>query len=64
MYDDAPQTEPSKTDDPMWLHARAKKAAAVRHSVDTYIRSIAARAPELTPEMRARLAAIVRGSAG
>jgi hypothetical protein len=31
-----------------------------RHSIDTYIKSIVDRAPELTPEQRDRLAAILR----
>jgi hypothetical protein len=33
-----------------------------RHSLDTYIRSIVDRAPELTAEQRDRLAAILRTS--
>jgi hypothetical protein len=33
-----------------------------RHSLDTYIKSIVDRAPELTSEQRDRLAVILRGS--
>jgi hypothetical protein len=46
--------------DPAYRRARAKKAAQRRHSLDTYIRSIVDRAPELTAEQRDRLAAILR----
>ena len=56
-------TTKRKRRNPPNQRAIAKKAAAARHSVDSYIRSIAARAPELTPEQRDRLAAILRGEA-
>ena len=38
----------------------ARALARRRHSVDTYISSIVARATELTPEQRDKLAAILR----
>ena len=38
----------------------ARDLARRRHSLDTYIKSIVARAPELTPEQRSRLAAILQ----
>jgi hypothetical protein len=38
----------------------ARDMARRRHSIDTYIKSIVDRAPELTPEQRDRLAAILR----
>jgi hypothetical protein len=47
---------------PATIHTseRGRELAARRHSLDTYIKSIVARAPELTPEQRDRLAAILR----
>jgi hypothetical protein len=53
-------TEKPSAADPEYRHKRARKAAAARHSVDAYIRSIVARAPELSDEQRSRLAAILR----
>jgi hypothetical protein len=38
----------------------ARALAERRHSLDTYINSIVARAPELTPEQRDRLAVLLR----
>jgi hypothetical protein len=38
----------------------ARELARRRHSIDTYIKSIVARAPELTAEQRDRLAVILR----
>lgn len=49
---------PGKTDSPQWRTERARKAAAARHSLDTYVKTIVDRAPELTPEQRSSLAAI------
>jgi hypothetical protein len=46
--------------DPAYRRARAKKAAQRRHSLDTYIKSIVERAPELTPEQLSRLAVLLR----
>lgn len=40
---------------PEELSAAGRKAAAARHSIDTYIDSIVRRAPELTPEQVAKL---------
>ena len=37
---------------------RARKAALARTSLDTYVKTIVDRAPELNAEQRARLAAI------
>lgn len=37
--------------------------AAARHSVDTYVKQIVARAPELTPEQRATIRAALASSA-
>lgn len=48
----------SKLSDPVWRTERARKAAAARHSLDTYVKHVVDRAPELSPEQRARLAAI------
>jgi hypothetical protein len=53
-------TEKPSAADPEYRHKRARKAAAARHSVDAYIRSIVARAPELTPAQRDRLAVVLR----
>jgi hypothetical protein len=53
-------TETPSAADPEYRHKRARKAAAARHSVDAYIRSIVARAPELTPAQRDRLAVVLR----
>jgi hypothetical protein len=47
---------------PAYRRARAKKAAQRRHSLDTYIKSIVERAPELTTEQRDRLATLLRPS--
>ena len=55
-------TERPTAADPAYRHARAKKAAERRHSLDTYIKSIVDRAPELTPEQRDRLAILLRPS--
>lgn len=49
----------SKLSDPAWRVERARKAAAARHSLDTYVKTIVDRAPELTPEQRARLAVLL-----
>lgn len=37
---------------------RARKAAAARHSLDTYINAVVNAAPELTDRQKARLTAI------
>lgn len=37
---------------------RARKAAAARHSLDTYVKTVVDRAPELSESQRSRLAAI------
>lgn len=44
--------------------ARARKGAQARHSLDSYIRTVVARAPELTAEQRARLAALFSSPPG
>lgn len=41
--------------DPEFRHERATKAALAAHSVDVYVRRLAARADELTPEHTAIL---------
>ena len=46
--------------DPQFRHQRAQKAARTRTTLAHYINSIVARAPELTPEQRDRLATILR----
>lgn len=51
-----------KLADPEARRERARKAARARHSLDTYIKQIVDRAPELTAEQRDRLAAILRGA--
>jgi len=38
----------------------ASRAGKARHSTDAYIRAIVARAPELTPEQRDKLATLLR----
>lgn len=38
----------------------ARALAKRRHSLDTYIKSIVDRAPELTPEQRDKLAVVLR----
>jgi hypothetical protein len=48
------------TIDPQVAHERATKAARASHSLDSYIKRIVARAPELTPEQRDRLATLLR----
>ena len=53
-------TERPTAADPAYRRARAKKAAERRHSLDTYIKSIVDRAPELTPEQIDRLTALLR----
>ena len=53
-------TEKQSAADPEYRHKRARKAAAARHSLDAYIRSIVDRAPELTPAQRDRLAVVLR----
>ena len=40
--------------------ARARTAARAAHSLDSYIKRIVARAPELTAEQRDRLATLLR----
>lgn len=45
------------------LTQAGKKAAAARHSLDTYINSIVRRAPELTPEQIDKLRPILAGGA-
>ena len=49
---------------PDYRKRRAKKAAQARHSLSTYVKQVVDRAPELTPEQRDRLAAILRPSDG
>jgi hypothetical protein len=41
---------------------RGRELARRRHSLDTYIKSIVARAPELTAEQIDELASILRGA--
>jgi hypothetical protein len=40
----------------------ARELAGKRHSLDTYIKSIVDRAPELTPDQKSKLAAALRPS--
>jgi hypothetical protein len=51
-----------KMADPEFRKKRAEKAAAARHSLDTYIAAIVDRAPELTPEQVARLRPLLEGA--
>jgi hypothetical protein len=46
--------------DPQVAHERATKAAYASHSLDSYIKRIVDRAPELTAEQRDRLASLLR----
>lgn len=48
----------STTLSPQQRIERARKAAAARHSLDTYVKTVVDRAPELTESQKARLAAI------
>jgi hypothetical protein len=48
--------------DPQVAHERAVKAARASHSLDSYIRRLVDRAPELTDEQRSRLVAALRPS--
>lgn len=49
----------STTLSPEWRRERARKGAAARHSLDTYVNAIVKRAPELTPEQVAKLRPIL-----
>lgn len=49
---------PGKLDSPEWRSERARKAAAARHSLDTYIKAVAARRAELTDSQRDLLRAL------
>lgn len=47
---------------PEWRQERARKGAAARHSLETYVSAVVKRAPELTPEQVAKLrAALAEG---
>lgn len=48
----------STTLTPQQRTERARKAALARTSLDTYVNAVVAKAPELTPAQRDRLAAI------
>lgn len=50
--------------DPEFRAQRARKAAAARHSLDTYINAIVARAPELTAEQVETLRPILSRDGG
>lgn len=49
---------------PEQLSERARKAARARHSLDTYVKTVVDRAPELTEAQRTRLAAIFAPTTG
>jgi len=49
--------------DPEFRQKRARAGGYARNSIDTYIRSLVARAPELTPEQIDRLRALLPSSA-
>jgi hypothetical protein len=49
-----------KLADPDWRRERARRAGQAAHSLDHYVRKVVDRAPELTPEQRDKLAAILR----
>jgi hypothetical protein len=46
---------------PEQLSERARKGAQARHSLDTYVKTVVDRAPELTPAQRDLLAGIFAG---
>jgi hypothetical protein len=48
----------SKTLTPAERSERARKAAQVRHSLDTYVNAVVAKAPELNDAQRAKLRAL------
>jgi hypothetical protein len=52
------------TIDPQVAHDRASKAGRASHSLDSYVKRIVDRAPELTPEQRDRLAVLLRSPGG
>ena len=52
------------TIDPQVAHERARKAGRASHSLDSYIKRIVDRAPELTAEQRDRLASLLRPAGG
>lgn len=53
-----------KLADPEFRRARASKGGKARSSLDSYVRQVVDRAPELTEEQRAKLALIIlRGGA-
>jgi len=49
---------------PAWRKERARKGAAARHSLDTYINTLVRRAPELTPDQIAKLRPILAKAEG
>lgn len=49
-----------KLADPEWRKARAIKASRAAHSLDTHVRRVVERAPDLSPEQLDRLRAILR----
>lgn len=49
----------STTQSAEWRRERARKGAAARHSLDTYVNALVRRAPELTPEQIAKLRPIL-----
>lgn len=57
-------TNSGRLADPEFRRARARKAAAARHSLDTYVKAVVDRAPELTPQQRARLATLLHHPGG
>lgn len=48
-----------KNADPEFRHERARKARAAQNSPEAHVRAIEQRADELTPELAARIAAVV-----
>lgn len=52
----------SKTLTPEQRSERARNAAHVRNSLDTYVNQVVARAPQLTEEQKAKLATVFRSA--
>jgi hypothetical protein len=57
------ETHTGKASDPEFRHERARKAAVASHATrNRHVKAIVDRAPELTPELRDRLAVVLRQS--
>ncbi|SCL61068.1 hypothetical protein [Micromonospora peucetia] len=57
-------TVTGRLNDPAYLSRRGKAGAQARHSVDTYVRALVKRAPQLTENHRAQLRALLASTDG